>query len=255
MIENEFIKNPELPGDDFFWRGNPTGVLLIHGFTATTAEVLPLAKRLHQTGFTTAAPLLPGHGTHPDDLNRATWQMWLTKVKETYEKLLRECDQVFVIGESMGSLLAIELAAQHPEIVGLMLFAPAIKIRGLWQARLLAPFKAYLEKSGKDDGLPWKGYTVYPLKATVELLKLQGHTRKLLPKISRPTLVFTGEHDKTIAPDAFQIIMDGIQSPSKRHIHLQKSAHCILLDQELDRVTQIVMDFMQNPDSLGEESS
>lgn len=244
MTENEFMTNPHLAGDDFFWRGSTTGILLIHGLTASTAEVRPMAERLHQDGFTTAGPLLPGHGTHPDDLNRSTWHMWLEKVKQTYEELLPHCDRIFVIGESMGALLAIELTAQHPEIAGLMLFAPAIKVKRLWLSRLLAAFKPYLKKSGEDDGLPWKGYNVYPLKAAVEMAKLQNHARKQLPKITQPTLVFTGGFDHTIAPDSAEIILEGIHSEDKRHIHMKESAHCILLDRELDQAFEQVLGFI-----------
>lgn len=245
MNHNKFMVNPHLEGDDFFWKGNPTGILLIHGFTATTAEVRLIAEKLHEDGYTCAAPLLPGHGTNPDDLNLATWEMWLEKVKEFYERLARECARVFVIGESMGTLLALELAAQHPEIKGLLLFSPAIKVEGLWLSRLLHPFKDYFEKSSEDDGLPWKGYNVYPLKAAAEMHKLQNHVQEQLPKIEQPTLVFTGEYDTQIAPDAVEIIMDGINSEVKQHIHMEESPHVILLADELDKVHEYLLEFIK----------
>jgi carboxylesterase len=205
-----------------------------------------MAEKLHQDGFTVTAPLLPGHGTHPDDLNRATWEMWLEKTKLFYEKCTRVCNRTFVIAESMGALLAIELGAQHPEIAGLMLFAPALKVKDLWLSPLLAPFKKYLNKSGKDDGLPWKGYTVYPLKASVELLKLQKHAQKQLPKITQPTLVFTGEQDQTISEDSADIILNNINASYKKHTHMEHSPHCILLAEELDLAYQQVKDFIMN---------
>lgn len=245
MQLTDFMKNPQLEGGAFFWKGNATGILLIHGFTATTAEVRLIAEKLHAAGYTTSGPLLPGHGTNPEDLNYATWQLWLEKIKQSYEELQRQCDRVFVVAESMGALLAIDLAAQHPEIAGLLLFAPAIKARNLWLARLVAPFKKYLEKSKKDDGLPWKGYTVYPVKAAVEMLKLQRFTRQQLKRVTQPTLVFTGEYDNTITADAAQIVMSGLGSDSKKLIHMAHSAHCILLDQELDQAYQIVVNFIQ----------
>ncbi|MFN2302207.1 MAG: alpha/beta hydrolase [Anaerolineales bacterium] len=243
MSDNNFIKNPQLDGDNFYWEGNPIGFLLIHGFTATTTEVRLIAEKLHQLGYTTAAPLLPGHGTNPVDMNRSTWPMWLEKVKSFYEKLLRECDQVYVIGESMGALLALELAVQHQEIPGLILAAPAIKVNNLWIAHLIAPFRSYLWKKGKDDDLAWKGYIVEPLKAAVQLHKLQKHTRKQLGKINQPTLVLSGEYDHAIAPDSIQIIMQGINSSRKQHIHMNHSSHCILLDQELEQVTNHILTF------------
>lgn len=245
MTKNEYMQNPQLDGGDFFLRGNTTGFLLIHGFTATTTEVRPMAEKLHQAGYTTAAPLLPGHGTHPDDLNRSTWHMWLEKVKQTYERLIREdYHRIFIIAESMGALLAIELAAQHPKIDGLILFSPALKVEGIWLARLLAPFKDYIKKNGKDDGLPWKGYNVYPVKAMVELHKLQKHAQTLLPKITQPTLVFTGGQDQKISTESIDILLNGLQSTEKQHINLEKSGHTILLDQQQDEAFEHILEFI-----------
>jgi len=244
MTQNNFMKNVHLDGDDFFMPGGSTGVLLIHGFTATTAEVRLMAEKLHKAGFTTAGPLLPGHGTHPDDLNRVKWPMWVEKVKHTYETMLESCQSVFVIGESMGAVLAVELAAQHPEIKGLMLFAPAIKVKLLWLSNVLSLFSPYREKKGKKDDLLWKGYTVNPYKGAYELYKMQKHCRKLLPEIHQPTLVFTGGNDQTIAPESASIILQGIQSTQKCLIQMTESRHVILLDQELDQAARMVLAFI-----------
>jgi carboxylesterase len=246
MTYQTFIKNPHLEGEDFFWEGNRTGILLIHGFTATTAEVRPLAKKLFDEGFTVAGPLLPGHGTHPDDLNRATWGMWVEKVKQSYEKLIPLCDRIYVGGESMGGLLALELARQHPEISGLFLFAPAAKIKQLWAARFLWPFFKYLKKEDKDDGLQWKGYLVNPVKAAAELHKFQKHVKHRLGEITQPVIIFTGELDRTIAPESAQIILDRIGSKFKQHHHLCASGHCVILDRELDDISQRVLTLIKN---------
>lgn len=246
MTPNPYIRNPHLPGDDFYYEGSSTGILLIHGFTATTAEVRPMAEKLHEIGYTTAGPLLPGHGTHPDDLNRANWGMWVEKIKQSYEALSRHCHRIYVGGESMGGLLALELARQHPEISGLFLFAPAIKLDGIWRARLLWPFMNYIKKSDKKDNLPWKGYNVIPVKAASEVHKLLKHVQRELPKITQPVIVFTGEHDRTIAPDSAKIIMENIGSEVKHHFHMGESGHCIILDCELDQVTESVIKFINS---------
>lgn len=243
MTSTTYLKNPHLEGDNFFWEGNATGVMLIHGFTATTAEVRPLAKKLHAAGYTVTGPLLPGHGTHPDDMNRAVWPMWIEKIKQSYEKLIPHCERVFVGGESMGGLLTLELARQHPEINGLFLFAPAIKVNKLWTSRLLWPFMKYLKKEeeDEDDGLPWKGYTVTPVKAAAELHKLQKHVQRMLSDITQPVAIFTGEHDDTIAPDSAQLIINNIGSQVKHHFHMANSGHCVILDRELDKISEHVL--------------
>ena len=128
MIENYMI-HPELDGDSFEFQGGKTGVLLLHGFTASTAEVRPLGESLRAAGYTVCAPLLPGHGTHPDDLNKVHWQDWLQTAEIAYQNLLKQCDHVWVGGESMGGLLCLLLAAEHAEINGLLLYAPALSVR------------------------------------------------------------------------------------------------------------------------------
>lgn len=252
MTESPYILNPHIPGEDFFFshtensrKRTSTGILLIHGFTATTAEVRPMAQKLHQAGYTTAGPLLPGHGTHPDDLNRTNWPMWVEKTKQSYEILNRQCHHVFVAGESMGGILALELARQHPEIAGLFLFAPAIKVKGLWLARILWPFINYRKKAAKKESLPWKGYNVYPIKAAAELHKLQKHVQRHLPAITTPVVVFTGEYDQRVASNTADIIMENIGAPIKQHLHMIESGHCIILDRELDLLVEHLTDFIE----------
>ena len=104
---NPHLHNPHLPGDEFFWPGGSTGILLCHGFTATTAEVRPLGKVLAAAGYTIAGPLLPGHNTSPADLNRTRWQDWVRVYDEMLEKLYDHCETVIVGGESTGALLGL----------------------------------------------------------------------------------------------------------------------------------------------------
>ena len=42
---------------------NGKAVLLLHGYTGTTAEMRPLGNHLHSLGYTVLCPRLPGHGT------------------------------------------------------------------------------------------------------------------------------------------------------------------------------------------------
>ena len=246
MNENVYMKNPHLDGESFYWQGNATGILLFHGFTATTTEVRLLANCLKTQGYTISAPLLPGHGTHPADLNKKKWLDWYETADIAYLELLRKCERVFVGGESMGALLALLVASRHINVHGVMLFAPAIKINGLWMADLLKYVKPYKPKIAKDDGLPWKGYNVNPIKALSQLRKLQKITKRELLNVTQPTLIVTGELDKTIAPDSGRIVLDGISSQDKSLRHMLNSGHTILIDQEISQVCELTQTFIEN---------
>ncbi len=243
------MKNPHLDGDTFFWEGGPTGVLLVHGFTATTAEVRPLAKTLHNRGYTASSPVLPGHNTYPEDINNYKWRDWVATVTEAYEKLAAHCGRVFVGGESTGGLLALYLAAEHPEISGVLTYAPALKLNinsfDQIKLRLIAPFVPYLPKGGEDDDLPWKGYTVNPIKGVLQLLKLQKQVQPRLHQIRQPVLIVQGRLDATVDPGVPQIIYDGVSSAAKEIHWMEKSSHCVALDCESDQVAGITLQFIQ----------
>ncbi|MBI9043898.1 MAG: hypothetical protein JEZ06_05400 [Anaerolineaceae bacterium] len=72
-MKNKKTENPHLDGNVFFWEAGATGV----GFTVTAAEIHFVAEKIHTQGYTVTAPLLPGHGTKPEDLNNIHWQAWI----------------------------------------------------------------------------------------------------------------------------------------------------------------------------------
>lgn len=246
MIQNEFIKNPQLDGETFILEGgDDVGVLLFHGLTATTTEVRLLAECLHLSGYTISAPLLPGHGTHPDDLNHVKWQDWVTRGEIAYQELKQRTKKVIVGGESMGALVALMITADHPEVTGVMTFAPAMKVNNLWASPLIARFKKWLPKENKEDGLAWKGYNVNPLKGAVQLLKMQRVAMKAIRQIKQPILVVTGALDKTITPDSADLVIANIGSTDITQVCMQQSTHCVLLDKEIDQVCQLTKEFIR----------
>ncbi len=243
------IHNPHLEGDTFFWPGNETGVLLLHGLTATTAEVRLLAEKLHAEGYTISAPLLPGHGTHPDDLNETTWHDWAWTAEKAYQHLATVCDQVFVGGESTGGALALFLAAQHKEIAGVLCYAPAIKLaiptHNMVRLYVAAPLVHSLPKDNVGSNEFWQGYRVNPLRAVMELIRLGLEVRRQLPQITQPVLVMQGRNDKTVSEDVGEIILEGVLSEQAEQHWWEQSGHVILLEDELDEITAVTHQFMQ----------
>lgn len=245
----EVYQHPELDGKSYLLKGNHVGVLLIHGFTATTIETRKVGDFLNGKGLSIGAPLLPGHGTSPEDLNRKHWGDWLNAAEEMYMQLTRACRVIFVAGESMGGLLAILMAATHPEMSGMILYAPAMHIPSMQLAWLLAPFKAYVEKSyvKKDQvDIGWQGYNVVPLRAAVELLRLQKVAKNALSSIRQPVLIFQGKNDQTIDPMSSQTVYDEIGSSEKQLTWLEHSGHCILLDSEWESAAEGTWQFVQH---------
>lgn len=235
-MNNQYIIKPHLDGSSFLLPGNKSGFVLVHGFTATTTEVRPMAERLHQQGYTVSAPLLPGHDSHPDDLNAVKWQDWYQEVCYAAHVLRETCDQVWLGGESMGALLCLQVAAEFPEVAGLMLFSPALVVRNIRWAYLLQFFKKYLDKSHKKDDTDWKGYNVYPLRGAIQLLKLQKEVARSMPKVTQPTLIVISKADKTVSLETGEKIFGSISSQQKELIVMENSPHVMLLGHEREQI-------------------
>ena len=244
------LRNPNLQGAPFFWEAGPEGVLLCHGFTATTAEVRLLAHSLHVKGYTVAAPLLPGHGTTPEECNRYTWQEWYASVEQTYQQLASRCRTVVVGGESAGGLLVLRLASLHPEAAAILCYAPALRLRLNRVKEFLlsfcAPFITSIPKPPSTDNNPWQGYSVNPLKAADQLRRLQKAIYPLLPEIKQPILIIQGRLDPTVHPESPLIIYDQVSSSIKELHWLEHSTHCVILDKERDLAASLTLDFLDH---------
>ncbi|MCP4421324.1 MAG: alpha/beta fold hydrolase [Chloroflexi bacterium] len=246
---NDTLQNPHLEGDTFFWEAGATGILLLHGLTATTAEVRLLAEKLHSEGYAISAPLLPGHGTKPEDLNKTTWHDWVWTAEKAYHHLATVCDYVFVGGESTGGALALYLATRHKDIAGVLCYAPAIKLaiptHNLIQLYVVAPLVRSLPKENVGSNDFWQGYKVNPLRAVMELIRLGREVQRQLPRITQPVLVMQGRNDSTVAPDVGKLICDGVSSELKVQKWMEQSGHIILLEGELLEITAVTLNFMQ----------
>ncbi len=242
-----YFQNPHLDGSPIFWPAGPKGILLLHGFTATTTEVRILAESFRELHWTVSAPLLPGHGTQPQEMNRTKYQHWMHCVDDAYLVLAKKCRIVVVAGESMGAVLCLYLSQKYSGISAILLFSPAIKIKNLRFAKYTKYFIPILEKPHNDsEDKVWQGYRVYPMKAAHEFNKLQKIVCKGLALIKQPALILHGNYDKTIDPDGSQMIFDRIRSQTKQIIHLSQSGHVMLLGPEIEDIIGITRNFLKN---------
>src|SRR3954470_15623057 len=107
--------------EPFSAKGGPAGVLVVHGFTGNPQSMRPLAEAFAAAGFTVELPLLPGHGTAIEDMVPTGWVDYSGAVEAAYTDMADRCEKVVVAGLSMGGTLTVWLAAQHPEIAGIVL--------------------------------------------------------------------------------------------------------------------------------------
>ncbi len=246
------FRNAHLPGEAFFWEGGLTGILLSHGYTATTAEVRPLAEFLHKQGYTVSGPLLPGHGTTPEEMNRCSWRDWYATIERAYDELKARCTRVVVGGESMGGLLTLHLASRHPEVAAVLLYAPAMRVAdpvGRILGPVIWPFLRMVPKGPLDPTIVadtrWKGYEVNPVHALAEMLALQRATWPRVKAVTQPLLLVQGRHDHAVDTRANERLFQRVGSTLKEFHWMEHSTHCVMLDQELEAVQAVTLAFLK----------
>ncbi|MBX3709749.1 MAG: alpha/beta fold hydrolase [Gammaproteobacteria bacterium] len=105
------------------------GALLMHGLLDSPFSLRDIGNRLQANGILCRAILLPGHGTIPSDLLSVSYQNWIQALHYGVESLRKEVDQLYLIGYSTGAALSVYQALQDPKISGIILLAPAIRIK------------------------------------------------------------------------------------------------------------------------------
>ena len=224
---------------------------IIHGYTGSTFEMHGLGKFLASNGFTAVGELLPGHGTSVKDCNSKSYHDWIDAVEKGYDQLAREFQEVFVIGFSMGCTLAFHLALTR-NVRGLVIMAPAMykfKSRKVYFSPIVCHFKEYEVKRFKtpsDDQLPKFGYSVYPLKAGREVLKLTFRIRRQLHKVMAPAIVMHSTADISAPYENGPRVYDAVGSEDKQFITFNRSSHMLMYDCDKEAVWDATFQFVQD---------
>lgn len=83
-----------------------------------------------------------------------------------------------------------------------------------------------------------------PLKGVIALLRLQRQVRPGLARITQPILIVQGRLDQTVHPDVPQTIYDGVRSTVKELHWMDRSSHCVILDQEREKIFEMTAQFL-----------
>ena len=115
------------------------GVLLIHGLTGTPTELRRVAQGLAKDGTCTVyVPTLAGHCGDNSDLQATGWLDWYEGVRKTFAGIHQRHQQVFVGGLSMGAVMSMYLASEHPgQVAGLLMYSTTLRYDG-WNINKLA---------------------------------------------------------------------------------------------------------------------
>jgi len=234
----------DLPG-----RGR-AAALCLHGLSGTPYEVRPLAEAISAAGIRAVGPALPGHNETPERLAATPHTFWLEAARAEFQRLRENCDSVFIVGMSMGGLVALALAAEEPVDALAVIGTPlALPHPCSWLIPLVKYLRPMAPKSqGSDIRDPaararHPSYPVMPMNSVHELQRLQRRVRPLLARVTAPILVAHGAHDRTASQRDAVEIRDSVSSEVREYLLFEASGHIVPVDFDGPALARAVAEF------------
>lgn len=221
-------------------------ILIIHGFAGGTYDEEELANYLKlNTRYDIYQFTLPGHeGT----IRHKKYQEWVKKSEDMVEMLIDNgYSRIYLLGHSMGSVIATYLAGKYPEIKKLIIASPA------FQYLKVEDNKLKIKESIKTTPKIVKTYGASILidrafksginsaREFVALIKKYYDTPSL---VTCPTLIIQGKNDNIVPLSSSQYVYDNLRSKTKKLVYFDKATHDIFRGDEKEKIFVLIKDFL-----------
>lgn len=225
-------------------------VLFIHGFVGGNYDYnnypneLQINKKFDVFTFT-----LPGH----DKLivNNVKYNEWIEAAENQINFLINNnYKKIYVIGHSMGGVIATHLAATYKEVKKLVLVAPAfryfyfkdgkVNIKNI--SETIKNMPDLIRRMGAEKVIERISKT--PISTMLEFTKLVNEYSKETEKITCPTLIIHGLDDTVVPEEGTNYAYNTIKSSSSTLINIQKVNHDCFRGERNNEVKNIITNFL-----------
>ena len=223
-------------------------ILLIHGFAGGNYDYDNLGNDLQlNPSFDVFTFTLPGHDkTVIKDVTR---EDWLNAAEKQIEKLIKYgYKKIYVIGHSMGGVIACHIAKKYPQVKKLVLASPAFRyftfkddkfdlISSLKQAP--GVFKDY------DADNVISRILKLPISTTLEFIKLVDEHNHDVKDILCPTLILWGNNDQIVPKDGAMHVYKNIRSDSVTLYEVDGVTHDTFKNDKYDEIFNVINRFLK----------
>jgi carboxylesterase len=235
----------------FFFEGGKRAVLMLHGFTGSSADVRMMGRYLQKKGYTCHAPQYKGHAVPPEELVHTGPDDWWEDVIGGYNHLKEKgYDEIAVCGLSLGGVFSLKLATQQPVMGVIPMCAPmSMKSEEVMYEGVCEYAKEYKrreQKSPEQIEEEMEEFKKTPMNTLKALQKLILDVRNSVDLVYAPTFVVQARNDEMINTNSANIIYEEVESEKKDLKWYENSSHVITLDKEKEQLHEDVYAFLED---------
>jgi carboxylesterase len=215
-------------------------------------------------------PQLAGHCGTVEELKASGWLDWHAGVEAEHDRLRAGCDCIVAGGLSVGSILALHLAAARPDTVsGLALYAPSLWLDGWgvpWHAGLFKlvtmkwcadlfhfaerhpwgvkdeRLRALIEKAIRSGDSSRAGVAALPGRLMLELRRLVRHVKQEIAHVRQPALIVHPREDDRASLRNLHYLQASLGGLTETVV-LDDSYHLVTIDRQRQIVVARTLEF------------
>lgn len=225
-------------------------ILMIHGFVGGSYDFGNFHNELQTyKKFDVFTYTLPAHDKFI--VKDVKYQEWIEESVRQIEFLINNgYKEIYLIGHSMGGVIASHLASEYPQVKKLVLAAPAFRYFSFKDGKI--DIKNINESIKSIPGII-KGENTEqvisrilktPLPTIIEFTKLVNTLQNCVNNIVCPTLIIHGLNDLVVPQSATDYVHESIKSGTNILINIDKLNHDCFKGEKGKEVRDIIKEFL-----------
>ena len=222
-------------------------ILIIHGFAGGTYDQEELANYLElNRGFDVFQFTLPGHEKNLSKVERASW---ISSAEDEIEWLIKNgYHKIYLIGHSMGGVIATYLASKYKEVKKLVLAAPAFHYLNVIKDDLnvtksLKKAPKIIKDYGGDEVVA--RLLKFDLSVIKEFMELVKEYYNYPKEVTCPVLIIQGKSDNLVPITSSEYVYDNIKSKTKFLVFVEGLNHDVFRTVKKEKIYNIIEDFLK----------
>lgn len=224
-------------------------ILIIHGFAGGPWDEEELANNLQLfLNFDVYTFTLPGHDKHR--MHKIKKEDWENSIDFQIKKLInRGYRNIYVVGHSMGGVLASYAASKYKEVKKLVLIAPAFKYLAFKDGKFnitesIKSLKGIINDYSSEEVL--SRLSKVPLPIVLEFMSLTKKHYNDTKLINAPTLIIQGTNDKVVPIESAKHVYNTIASKTVTLAYMKDVTHDAIRGNRSSEVQTLIIKFLRH---------